>query len=90
MLAVPVAPPDSVAELREVADEVVSLETRDRFRAIGDWYADFSPRPPTTRSSLPFNALSRSPQVRRLNLEAQARLRGTRRQAACLPVQARR
>jgi putative phosphoribosyl transferase len=42
VLAVPVAPPDTVAELAEVADEVVCLETPARFGSIGAFYADFS------------------------------------------------
>ena len=42
VLAVPVAPPDSVAELESVADDVVCLETPERFFSVGQWYADFS------------------------------------------------
>jgi putative phosphoribosyl transferase len=43
VLAVPVAPPDTVASLAREADDVVSLETPEPFFAIGGWYADFSP-----------------------------------------------
>jgi putative phosphoribosyl transferase len=43
VLAVPLAPPDSVEALRHEADEVVCLETPEPFFAIGEWYADFSP-----------------------------------------------
>jgi putative phosphoribosyl transferase len=42
VLAVPVGPPTSIAELRSDADEVVCLDTHDRFVAIGQFYADFS------------------------------------------------
>jgi putative phosphoribosyl transferase len=42
VLAIPVAPPHSVAELRDVADEVVCVETTEWFFAIGQFYADFS------------------------------------------------
>jgi putative phosphoribosyl transferase len=42
VLAVPVAPPDTVAELAQVADEVVCLRTPERFAAIGAFYRDFS------------------------------------------------
>jgi len=42
VLAVPVAPPESVRRLSAVADEVVSLETPAAMLAIGEWYADFS------------------------------------------------
>jgi putative phosphoribosyl transferase len=41
VLAVPVAPPDAVEALREIADEVVCLETPTWFLAIGAWYQDF-------------------------------------------------
>jgi putative phosphoribosyl transferase len=45
VLAVPVAPPDSITELSAVADEVVCLETHALFLAIGRFYADFSQTP---------------------------------------------
>lgn len=41
-LAVPVAPRDTAAKVREVADEVVILETPRHFGAVGAWYSDFS------------------------------------------------
>ena len=41
IVAAPVAPPDSVAGLRDIADEVVCLATPEHFMAIGQWYADF-------------------------------------------------
>jgi putative phosphoribosyl transferase len=42
ILAVPVAPAESVAALRAVADEVIALETPPAFFAIGQFYDDFS------------------------------------------------
>lgn len=42
VIGVPVAPPDTVAELRAEADEVVCLATPEPFFAIGKWYLDFS------------------------------------------------
>ncbi len=42
VLAVPVAPRAAIPALSSVADEVVCLETPDRFMAIGQWYGDFS------------------------------------------------
>lgn len=45
VLAVPVAPPDGVAWLRTKADEVVCLSTPRAFRAVGEWYQDFSQTP---------------------------------------------
>lgn len=41
VVAVPVAPAETVEELRAVADDVVCLETPAFFMAIGEWYADF-------------------------------------------------
>jgi putative phosphoribosyl transferase len=42
VLAVPVAPTRSLAELSDCADEVVCLETPEFFWAIGQFYDDFS------------------------------------------------
>jgi putative phosphoribosyl transferase len=42
VLAVPVAPPETVVALRADADEVVSVETPAAMVAIGQWYDDFS------------------------------------------------
>jgi len=41
VLAVPVAPTETVAELRDEADDVVCLEQHEMFGAIGYYYADF-------------------------------------------------
>jgi putative phosphoribosyl transferase len=45
VLAVPVAPPDTVQELSTDADEIICLETPELFFAIGQWYQDFSQVP---------------------------------------------
>ncbi|MEU4728642.1 phosphoribosyltransferase family protein [Streptomyces sp. NPDC023588] len=45
VLAVPVAPPDAIAWLATEADEVVCLSTPRAFRAVGEWYEDFSQTP---------------------------------------------
>ncbi|MFI7644046.1 phosphoribosyltransferase family protein [Nonomuraea sp. NPDC049400] len=42
ILAVPVGVPDTIASLREDADEVVCLETPAALWAIGTWYVDFT------------------------------------------------
>jgi putative phosphoribosyl transferase len=42
VVAVPVAPRDTCRTLGEHADEVICLATPARFRAVGDWYDDFS------------------------------------------------
>jgi len=41
VLAIPVAPPQSLERLRAEADEVVVLETPQPFLAVGEWYRDF-------------------------------------------------
>lgn len=41
ILAVPVAPPEALAELRQVADEVVCLAEPSHFVAVGKWYENF-------------------------------------------------
>lgn len=43
ILAVPVAPPDAIAFLMEVFDEVVTVQTPAGFHAVGQFYADFNP-----------------------------------------------
>lgn len=40
-VAVPVAPPDTVARLRRQVDDVVCPHTPDNFMAIGQWYERF-------------------------------------------------
>jgi putative phosphoribosyl transferase len=42
VLAVPVAPPSVLAELRPEADEIICLEQHEHFDAIGRFYADFT------------------------------------------------
>jgi predicted phosphoribosyltransferase len=39
--AVPVAPPETVEKVRELADEVVCLQTPEFFQAVGQFYRDF-------------------------------------------------
>jgi len=40
--AVPVAPPDTAARVRQSCDELVCLETPESFYAVGQFYRDFS------------------------------------------------
>jgi putative phosphoribosyl transferase len=42
IVAVPVAPHEAISELRALADEVVCLHVPVEFRAVGEWYEDFS------------------------------------------------
>lgn len=41
VLAVPVAPPASIARLQAEADRIVVLETPEPFFAVGQWYQEF-------------------------------------------------
>lgn len=45
VLAVPVAPPDSLRTLAPLADEIVCPATPRHFAAVGQWYEDFSQVP---------------------------------------------
>jgi putative phosphoribosyl transferase len=42
IVAVPVGSPDTCAELRAIADEVVCVHAPERFSAVGQWYDDFA------------------------------------------------
>jgi putative phosphoribosyl transferase len=42
VVAVPVAPAQTIAVLRREVDEVICLETPEPFMAIGQWYRDFT------------------------------------------------
>jgi predicted phosphoribosyltransferase len=42
VLAIPVAPPESLIQLRPLADRIVCLATPDPFYAVGAHYSDFS------------------------------------------------
>jgi len=41
VLAVPVAPPDTVRELQPLVDDIICLSTPEPFYAIGNFYRDF-------------------------------------------------
>ncbi len=43
VVAVPIAPPSALPTLREVADDVIAVETPETFHAVGQWYGDFTP-----------------------------------------------
>ena len=43
VVAVPVAPPETLVRLSDVADEVLTLCSPSSMTAIGEWYRDFSP-----------------------------------------------
>lgn len=45
VVAVPVAPPDTLRELESLADDVVCLQAPQGFSAVGHWYDDFSQTP---------------------------------------------
>jgi putative phosphoribosyl transferase len=41
VVAVPVAPPSTVGQIRQEADEIVCLDTPEPFLGVGRWYRDF-------------------------------------------------
>ena len=45
VLAIPVAPRETVAEMATVADDVVVLDTPTPFYAVGQWYSNFAATP---------------------------------------------
>ncbi|MCX5375863.1 alpha/beta family hydrolase [Streptomyces sp. NBC_00091] len=59
VMAAPVAPPDAVARVGAVADEVVCLSTPRAFSAVGEWYQDFSQTPDEEVVSLLAQAAAR-------------------------------
>lgn len=61
ILAVPVAPLDSVRDLQSVADEVIAIETPTWFLAIGEWYEDFTQTSDEEVASILAAARARSP-----------------------------
>lgn len=58
VIAVPVAPRDVCEELGGLVDELVCLEVRDRFRAVGEVYDDF----PQTSDDEVCELLARAPE----------------------------
>lgn len=42
VVAVPVGPPDTLADLESLADEVLAVERPEHFRAVGAYYRDFA------------------------------------------------
>jgi len=42
VVAVPVAAPETCDEVRDIVDDVVCVQTPERFQAVGLWYDDFS------------------------------------------------
>jgi predicted phosphoribosyltransferase len=45
IVAIPVAPPSAVNNLKEVADKVITILEPENFRALGQFYRDFSQVP---------------------------------------------
>ncbi|MEV0409803.1 alpha/beta family hydrolase [Streptomyces sp. NPDC050448] len=61
VMAAPVAPPDAVARVGAVADEVVCLSTPPGFSSVGQWYRDFSQTPDEEVVSLLAQAVRQPP-----------------------------
>ncbi|MFM8303241.1 MAG: phosphoribosyltransferase family protein, partial [Actinomycetota bacterium] len=64
VLAVPVAPPETVTAMAAIADDVVCLETPAAFSAVGQWYQDFTQTPDAeVVRLLDANAAARDPAI---------------------------
>lgn len=61
VMAAPVAPPDALARVAAVADEVVCLSTPPGFSSVGQWYRDFSQTPDEEVVSLLTQAVRQPP-----------------------------
>ncbi|MFJ5775553.1 phosphoribosyltransferase family protein [Streptomyces sp. NPDC093094] len=61
VLAVPVAPGRTLTRLRDVADEVVCLETPGAFGSVGAWYRDFGQTSDSEVTSLLAHAAAAAP-----------------------------
>lgn len=61
VLAVPVAPPDVIPGLQDVADEVVCLQTPRAFMSVGSWYRAFPQVPDDEVRRLLDRAATRPP-----------------------------
>ncbi len=48
VVAVPVAAPETIAEMRREVDDIVFVQAPSRFSAVGLWYEDFSETPDET------------------------------------------
>ena len=64
VLAVPVAPPETLAEFRKEADETICLETPDMLGAIGFYYRDFHQMSDADVTDLLARAAQPMPEVR--------------------------
>ncbi len=70
VLAVPVAPSDTIESLRPEADEIVCLDTPEFFFAIGEFYEDFSQTGDEEVVELLETAHRRHPQPKQMISEA--------------------
>jgi predicted phosphoribosyltransferase len=61
VVAIPVAPPDTVELLQEEADDVVCLAMPEPFLAVGRWYREFSQTSDNEVKSLLARAWSTKP-----------------------------
>ena len=61
VVAVPVASPATVADMREIADRVVCVMEPEMFAAVGQWYEDFSQTTDQEVQQLLVDAIERLP-----------------------------
>ncbi|KMO97768.1 phosphoribosyltransferase family protein [Streptomyces roseus] len=69
VMAAPVAPPDALARVGAVADEVVCLGSPPGFSSVGQWYRDFSQTPDEEVVTLLAQSPRRPPPAERAGVE---------------------
>ncbi|WP_327133577.1 phosphoribosyltransferase family protein [Streptomyces sp. NBC_01343] len=80
VMAAPVAPPDALGRVGEVADEVVCLSAPSGFSSVGQWYRDFSQTPDEEVVSLLAQSPRRADPPERAEVEVAVEAAGL-----CLP-----
>ncbi|MFE2880468.1 phosphoribosyltransferase family protein [Streptomyces roseus] len=78
VMAAPVAPPDALARVGAVADEVVCLGSPPGFSSVGQWYRDFSQTPDEEVVALLAQSPRRPPPAERAGVEVAVEAPGLR------------
>ncbi|MYT25397.1 phosphoribosyltransferase, partial [Streptomyces sp. SID7760] len=78
VMAVPVAPPDALARVGAVSDEVVCLGSPPGFSSVGQWYRDFSQTPDEEVVALLAQSPRRPPPAERSGVEVAVEAAGLR------------
>ncbi|MEU8838240.1 phosphoribosyltransferase family protein [Streptomyces roseus] len=78
VMAAPVAPPDALARVGAVADEVVCLGSPPGFSSVGQWYRDFSQTPDEEVVALLAQSPRRPPPAEQAGVEVAVEAPGLR------------